>query len=695
MNLARQTALLALLAAPAAAQSFVKNVTDIPQASSRTEQIDFADVDLDGDWDAALANGEVPSIPKQNQLWINQGHLQGGPVGLFLDETSLRLPVLLNQSRDIEFADIDGDADHDLYVPADGMTADSGARWWVNQGGEQGGVVGFYADETAVRWIGLGLPGSSIPPAQLLPSGTFYDWSNDGDFADLDNDGDLDLVHSSYGKSFGGKAPTRVFLNDGDGHFKEFNPSGFMLPGTDISDGNPALWCDGLQQYGTFDTTGAFANIAATVIGFELGDTDGDFDVDIVLTGRGEPRPRFFRNHLEQGPLSFRDESGLAFPGITLGGATFEQELGDLDDDGDLDLYGLSWAASGFSLPDVTLTNNGGVFGNQTILPDSGQDEEEGDFLDYDNDGDLDLFVANFTGQELLYENQGGAPITYLNVTDAELPQNNSTSHDGEVADVDEDGDYDVFVANGANQKIEFFENVTGVPDVTRPRIPGLEALAAAAAGPGVRPVRARVLDDAGYYTVWYYDVLLETKVDGIALPALPLRNSGGAIFRGELPANLVGQVAYLVRATDFYGNSGVSATKTYAASGDAGTSYGVASAPSGAPAPALRALSEAIAGETLYLAGQGIPGAPGFLGVSLASLPPLAVPGLPNLILNIDPGPLLVASEAGVIGFAGDLVFPLAIPPGTAGATIYAQFLDLGGDGTFGSSLGLSLTIH
>jgi hypothetical protein len=378
-----------------------------------------------------------------------------------------------------------------------------------------------------------------------------------------------------------------------------------------------------------------------------------------------------------------------------MGHATFEQELGDLDDDGDLDLYGLNWAASGFTLPDVTLTNTGGVFGSQTILPDSGSDEEDGDFLDYDNDGDLDLFIANFSGQDRLYENQGGAPITYLNVTDAELPDDNKTAHDGEVADVDEDGDYDVFVANGGTQTVNFLKNVTQLPDITRPRIPGLEALIAATAGPGVRPVRARVLDNAGYYTVWYYDVLLETKVDGVVIPDLPMRNSCGTIFRGELPANLVGQVAYRVRATDFYGNSGVSVTKTYAASGDAGTSYGLASAPSGAPAPALHALSEAIAGETLYLAGHGIPGAPGFLGVSLASLPPLPVPGLPNLILNIDPGPLLVASEAGVIGLAGDLVFPLAIPPGTAGATVYAQFLELAADGTFGSSLGLSLTIH
>src|SRR6187200_1472612 len=102
----------ALLTLPAAAQSFVDNTTDIPQDGKDTEQIDFADVDLDGDWDAALANGGDLG-PQQNQLWINQGNLQAGTVGSFLDETLLRLPLGADPSRDIEFADIDGDGDHD------------------------------------------------------------------------------------------------------------------------------------------------------------------------------------------------------------------------------------------------------------------------------------------------------------------------------------------------------------------------------------------------------------------------------------------------------------------------------------------------------------------------------------------------------------------------------------------------------
>src|SRR4030095_15392566 len=99
MALASRIAARALLALPATAQSFVENHADIPQTGHRTEQIDFADVDLDGDWDAALANGGLTHTPKQNQLWVNQGHLQGGAVGFFLDETALRLPPLLDESR--------------------------------------------------------------------------------------------------------------------------------------------------------------------------------------------------------------------------------------------------------------------------------------------------------------------------------------------------------------------------------------------------------------------------------------------------------------------------------------------------------------------------------------------------------------------------------------------------------------------
>ncbi len=578
-------AALTVLGSTALAQGpFIDNTTNIPSGSSfnqhTSENVDFGDVDLDGDWDAVFANGG-DNFQQQNRIWINQGPAN---LGVFQDQTATRFPSVLDQSRDIDLVDFNNDGWLDIYVSNTAQILAQSNRWWRNTGG------GFYAEETAARWVGVGGAGSSISPGQVLPLGGFIDFSCDCEFADIDNDGDLDLVHSSYGGAFGGQVPTRLFLNDGNGFFSEFNPSGFQLPGQTIADGMPGLWCEGTQQSNTTNSTGQFCDIASSALDIDVGDIDGDFDLDILHGARVEV-PRMFRNLLEEngGVLGFRDVTGAVFPvGYSTGNGHYEQEMGDMDGDGDLDIYGLNWQVSGFFFRDITLRNDGtGVYTTIYQVPNSTLDHNEADFFDYDNDGDLDVFISNFSGKDKLYRNNGGVTNSLTDVSSL-LPNSISsfTSLDGQIADVDEDGDYDVFVANDLNARNVYLQNMGNVPDTHAPYLPNTEQAPDRVAGPAPTVIRAHVYDNAPSYTTRYNPTVVEYTVNGGPPQTVPAMWSGHQVFRAELPGNLVGTVCYRWVSQDRYGNTGQSAQRCFDSSGPTlGTAY-CAGDGSGTPCP-------------------------------------------------------------------------------------------------------------
>jgi hypothetical protein len=571
-------ATVGLVCAPAAAQTFVNTPDKLPANGGFTENVDFADVDGDGDLDAALAEGGDAG-DDQNNLWINRGFEAGGTIGFFADRTATQFPAVLDASRDIEFADIDGDGDFDIYIANHASLTNQSSRWWINMGRAQGGTEGFFQDQTAARWPDLNVAPTSIWNALILPSGGFVDWSGDGDFGDLDNDGDLDLVHSSYGPAFNGQVPTRLFLNDGGGVFREFNPSGFRLSSSNIANGNPALWAQGTQQANTTNNTGANSDIASTALDIDLGDVDGDFDLDL-LHGARQEATRMFRNRLvENGGVltSFTDVTTAAFaPGWTTGDGHYEQEMGDCDNDGDLDICGLNWLVGGGMFNENTLLNSGaGTFVHNQTLAGSAPDDNEADFLDFDNDGDLDIYIANFAGQDRLYRNDfSGAGFSHSNVTASELPTANRIGLDADCADLDNDGDTDVVVANTYAQAEYYLTNQSSTPDTHAPRVPNLEQAPDRAVGLAPTVVRVQVYDNASYYETWYIDVVLEYRVAPSGFASTTMRASQGQIWRGEIPGPIAGTIEYRVRATDRNGNVGLSATKTFNASGAGGLVY-------------------------------------------------------------------------------------------------------------------------
>ncbi len=553
---------LALFALPATAQQFVRNTTDIPSSSGETEQVDFADIDLDGDWDVAFADGG-DSLNQQNRVWVNQGGAQGGTIGVFLDRTTVQFPAIPDASYDIEFGDYDSDGDPDIAVANHSRNVSQPSRFWTNLGGNQGGTIGMYADQTVGRWLGLGAPGSSIPPAQLIGGG-FADYPKDIDFADFDSDGDLDIVQVTWGFAAGGAAPARLFVNDGAGYFSEFNPSGFQLTGSNIANGNPGLWCEGTQSHGTTNTTGVNCDIATIAVNADWGDIDGDLDLDLIL-GEREGLPRMFQNRLVEnfGAPGFRDVTGVSFvAGYSMSYRQYEECFGDFDGDDDLDLYGVNWVSTGANFNDTVLRNNGsGYFDQPLTAPNSSADDDSADPVDYDLDGDLDIYVSNYSGQDRMVSKDASWSFsTGVGV----LPTDTTTTVDADAADLDGDGDYDLVDANLSGQPEWYKRNTTSANDTTAPRIVRLEH--AADRLPGTLPtvVRCQVYDNTPLQITQWYEGLIELIVNGVVVPSTPLRSSFGQIFRAEIPGALEGVIEYRAVLADEHGNVGVSPWRTF-----------------------------------------------------------------------------------------------------------------------------------
>jgi hypothetical protein len=241
-------------------------------------------------------------------------------------------------------------------------------------------------------------------------------------FLDVENDGDEDIIVSNQDGS------NYLFINDGAGQFSE------------------------MAQYD--DVKLALSHS----IGISITDYNNDGWQDIFIASYGQNK--LLRNN---NGLSFTDVS-IAM-GITADQFSIATTWADINGDGWLDFYVINYTVENNPLEaDRFYLNNKGVNFieiSSDLVPSSNLSKHAlaVQFIDYDNDGDQDLYVVNDKLEEnTLWRNDGKATAncgSYVCFTDVSLITNTNREVFGmgiAIADYDLDGDYDFYFSSIAEQ---------------------------------------------------------------------------------------------------------------------------------------------------------------------------------------------------------------------------------------------------
>ena len=265
-------------------------------------------------------------------------------------------------------------------------------------------------------------------------------------FADYDGDGNLDLYVTNYGANV-------LYQNKGDGTFRDV---------TETAGVGCELWSTGA----------AFA------------DVDGDSDLDLYVCNyvtydleklehkqaeslqSGKPVPSALNPHVfePQDNVFYRNNGDGTFSDVTAevgiaapGGRSMQCIFSDFDNDNDLDLY----VANDTSVNYVYRNESNGAF------TDVSNESWAADFRgsmgltagDYDGDGDSDLFISHWVDEEntlyrnLLKEDPSSKHIRFVDESYSAMLAEVSIKHIGwgtALFDYDNDADLDIFVTNGS-----------------------------------------------------------------------------------------------------------------------------------------------------------------------------------------------------------------------------------------------------
>lgn len=323
-------------------------------------------VDYDGDGDDDLFVGGVLYNPPR--LFSNDGD------GTFTDVTVTSGLSIIGRENNVSqaFGDYDQDGDLDMFIAhwtfsLGELPSDNTQHLWRNNGD---GTFSDVSDETFV--------GGAVIEAQ-------GDFTFTPNFADIDNDGDLDLLVVSDNDT------SRVLVNNGD-------QGGGLYTFSNVTDESVIT-----------DEAGMGAAVA---------DFDHDGDLDWFVSSISEEDStirtgnRFYEN---MGNGIFSDSTTNA--GVRTGYWGWASCAADFNNDGHLDIFHVN------GMPEddpsrLFFANGDGSF-TEYSAPLGLVDNKQGRGVvcfDGDQDGDIDIFVANNRDAPSLFRNDGGNSLNYLNI---------------------------------------------------------------------------------------------------------------------------------------------------------------------------------------------------------------------------------------------------------------------------------------
>ncbi len=413
--------------------------------------------------------------------------------------------------RQVAVADVDGDGNMDLYVPA---------AWGAADKLFMGAGLGAFNDDAANR----------LPPGLASYAGAAR-------FGDVDDDGDLDLLVSD-GWAQGAAYVAHLYLNDGTGHFS--------------------------------DATGQLPSSASgsQPIDFDLADVDGDFDLDLYIdmhSGKGSL-------WINDGTGIFTDASAN-IPGQS--GLKYGPAVCDVDGDGDLDIWidnsGPNYTeqliindGSG-KFQDET---------SQRVTGNPGSDDNGVACIDVDGDGDLDAAVMSLSGNERILFNDGTGHFTH-NSQDPGFPAVNDGTLWFDFGDIDGDGRLDCITAQGESSSLDrLYVGVAPAPvDTLPPHFRAVEGMQATYTTEDVPVFHFAVSDNAvtdeGPRLSKAY---VKLSVSG-APTEVRAKFMGGDLFRVALPSLPGGSTVDVTPcAVDRRGNEQCAPIMTYTVTGSTST---------------------------------------------------------------------------------------------------------------------------